>query len=485
MPSFGGRMEVTNNLRSRTNRRSAHMLIVAGAVGLVFCAVGFVMFVGHSDPVSEIEKSADLSDSDLQKMQLEVKEQLAQAASRKAEAKKHREQAKKLAADAAVDRAAAKVMRLKSELIQDETTSKADSIAVTKAKDRVQALKAKSASLKSVAEIEVAKADKKKEAAAELEDNESELDKKAAQQDKSINKIQRAANREASALPELLKTALSTEARAAKLKRAAEARMEDSTAKMEKAHELDKKAIAKDQQASVLREEIVSELEKKADSLEHVQAQAKHADHTHAVSDVVVAAHPAPASEEVSSLHHKVLENRRRTNLIKSALATQRMRSARGRDAAPVVEKARTQGLAEVSSPLVHENEEGHMVVAAGKLPGPTTAHMAEDGHYSEREEAFKRAMAAATGDHSDADELLQKGAGDAVGLEKEHVPLFTQLWYDPDSLPSVTKELRGTTRRLARDAPADEHEAASRPQMLYEDGHQSREESVRGESLD
>ena len=149
---------------------------------------------------------------------------------------------------------------------------------------------------------------------------------------------------------------------------------------------------------------------------------------------------------------------------------------------------------------------------------------MMEDGHYSEREEAFKRALAAAyragyqgaerhaelsaetsvkparfqmlgdttTGGSNSLftaqpNELLSVGAGSSVQLEEEgsgdnpaKAPLFSMLWTDPGSLKADTEDLEETTTREHRFAPDEAHSPRAMPEMatLYETGHTSRAES-------
>jgi len=198
------------------------------------------------------------------------------------------------------------------------------------------------------------------------------------------------------------------------------------------------------------------------------------------------------------------------------------LEAARRAAAAP----ARQQQLADVSQSLrgseVGENEEGRLVVR--KRLAALPSKMLEDGHYSEREEAFKRALAASyragyqgaerhaelsaetsakparfqmLGDSAPAgsdglfttqpNELLSAGAGSAVQLEKEgtgsedaKAPLFSMLWTDPGSLKADTEDLEGTTKRMHRFAPNAARGPQAMPEMdtLYETGHTSRAES-------
>jgi len=144
---------------------------------------------------------------------------------------------------------------------------------------------------------------------------------------------------------------------------------------------------------------------------------------------------------------------------------------------------------------------------------------MMEDGHHSEREEAFQRALAAAyragyqgaerhdelsaetsvkmLGDTApggsnslfttQSKELLSVGAGSSVQLETEgsgdnaaNAPLFSMLWTDPGSLKADTEDLEETNTRRHRFAPHDAHSLRAMPEMstLYETGHTSRAES-------
>jgi len=86
--------------------------------------------------------------------------------------------------------------------------------------------------------------------------------------------------------------------------------------------------------------------------------------------------------------------------------------------------------------------------------------------------------------------ELLSRGAGSTVNLEKESAAsgsdkggkprMFSMLWTDPGSLKADTQDLVGTTSRLHRYAPRDRSAPRGLPNMhtLYETGHESREEN-------
>ena len=194
--------------------------------------------------------------------------------------------------------------------------------------------------------------------------------------------------------------------------------------------------------------------------------------------------------------------SRRAVNLQRAAVEVARRR------AAAKAEPGRSQQLADAG------NDSEESVGANG------SAGMMEDGHYSQRQEAFKRALAAsyragyagherqaqlrastkakparmqmlgdATAAGSDGlftqpGSLLSKGAGSAVRLEKESGaggkgPMFSMLWTDPGSLKADTEDLVGTTSRLHRYAPHSTGPAGL-PNMhtLYETGHVSREEN-------
>lgn len=213
---------------------------------------------------------------------------------------------------------------------------------------------------------------------------------------------------------------------------------------------------------------------------------------------------PHPSREEVQAA--------RAINLQRAALEAERRAGA---------QRGREQQLADVSKTVdgseVAENEDGRLVM--NKRVAVSSA-MKEDGHYSEREDSFKRALAAAyrsgyqgkyrqaalraqssvkparmqmLGDATAAGsdglftakpgELLSAGPGSTVQLEKEsaNAPVFSMLWTDPGSLKADTEDLMGTTSRLHRYAPNGRGGPSSLPEVStqYEGGHASREENA------
>jgi hypothetical protein len=225
--------------------------------------------------------------------------------------------------------------------------------------------------------------------------------------------------------------------------------------------------------------------------------------------------HPEPSRAHTHAM--------RAINLQRAALEAARRRAS--------AKPGRLQELADVSKSLkgdeVRAEEDGRLVVQERQPVRKATARMMEDGHYSEREEAFKRALAEAyragydgaerqaelraettakparmqmLGDTSapgsdglftaQPDALLSKGDGSAVKLEKESATsgtgsggkarVLSMLWTDPGSLKADTQDLVGTTSRLHRYAPRDPTAPRGLPNMhtLYETGHVSREEN-------
>jgi len=223
---------------------------------------------------------------------------------------------------------------------------------------------------------------------------------------------------------------------------------------------------------------------------------------------------PKQANLDATHQSRAQVQQVRANNLQRAALEAERRRggSRRGRE----------QQLADVSQTVdgseVAENEDGRLVM--NKRVAVSSA-MKEDGHHSEREDAFKRALAAAyrlgyqgqnrqaalsaqttvkparmqmLGDATAASsdglftaqpaELLSAGAASTVQLEKDSAnkaPLFSMLWTDPGSLKADTQSLMGTTSRLHRDAPNSGVGASLVPELdtPFEGGHGSREENA------
>jgi membrane protein involved in colicin uptake len=98
------------------------------------------------------------ADHDLQTMQTEVQRQLVEAAKRRALAKKHHEQAIKLAYSAAEDRTTAEVLKRKADLAKRDAVLTKDTNAAKQAEARVKKLKEKSAQLDAAADKDVAQA---------------------------------------------------------------------------------------------------------------------------------------------------------------------------------------------------------------------------------------------------------------------------------------------------------------------------------------
>ena len=251
-------------------------------MGLVLCSI---LFTGYSADRSEMTvldstsegttASSDAgSDAELAKMQQEVKQQLVEAAKRRALAKKHREQAQELAAKAVEDRTAAEVLKRKSAYARTEAAVQSDGNAVKKAEERVRTLKEKAATRDAAADKDEAKADQLKEDILTLDDKAGTLSEQASEELARVAVVHSAAEKEAAGLPALLKKAVSTEARATKLKRLAQGRMADSTEKMERAGQLDALAAAKERQAREMRTRLVGILAAKTAALDRRQRQA-------------------------------------------------------------------------------------------------------------------------------------------------------------------------------------------------------------------
>jgi len=237
----------------------------------------------------------------------------------------------------------------------------------------------------------------------------------------------------------------------------------------------------------------------------------------------------ARAKKEQEQLHervpsHREVSSRREQNLQRAGEEAARRRAEREeweqkQPSLHAREQQLAQGSEEHASVQglrgdeVGEDENGHLVVNEDRRDALEHGrkHLAEDGHYSSREEAFKQALAAAyrsgytheggsaelqqravkparfemLGDGEPRTEMLSKGPGETVALEKEpagaveeKAPLFSQLWYDPGSLGSLTHSLAHTTARMSKLAPRrDESNGLPRMQDLYEDGHESRQE--------
>jgi hypothetical protein len=232
----------------------------------------------------------------------------------------------------------------------------------------------------------------------------------------------------------------------------------------------------------------------------------------------------ARGKENMSPAHREAIDERRRSNLEDAGRHAASLRAMRSR----VSSSSGGSGLVgednDEQAPAGVEDEDGHLQLAAGNR-----GNLEEDGHYSHREEAFKAALANAyrsgytqelsegdgsspdagnqdgeefnrgraglsakkparlemLGDMPKAMEMLSKGDGEEVHLDKEEGagsgkgPMFSMLWDDGSSLGDETRRLESHTRRLRRRYGSSGSSGSRVPAVsnLYEDGHTSREE--------
>jgi membrane protein involved in colicin uptake len=138
-----------------SSKRIQNQALLLLCVGLT-CALVVVWTLSSSaqPPKPDVLES----DHDLEKMQTEVHRQLVEAAKRRALAKKHREQALKLAYKAAEDRITATILKRKAVFAKKEAVLEKDEKATESAENRVKEVKAKSARLDAAADKDVAQA---------------------------------------------------------------------------------------------------------------------------------------------------------------------------------------------------------------------------------------------------------------------------------------------------------------------------------------
>ncbi len=136
-----------------SSTRIQNQALLLLCVGLT-CALVVVWTLSSSAQPPDVLES----DHDLEKMQTEVHRQLVEAAKRRALAKKHREQALKLAYKAAEDRITATILKRKAVFAEKEAVLEKDEKATESAESRVKEVKAKSARLDAAADKDVAQA---------------------------------------------------------------------------------------------------------------------------------------------------------------------------------------------------------------------------------------------------------------------------------------------------------------------------------------
>jgi hypothetical protein len=555
-------------------------LLAAAALGLLACALVVGSGFGREDMTTELASSSDK----LAEMQREVQKQLVEAAKRRASAAEHKAQAVQLQVKAQEDSERAVLLHKQADLAHREAQLKNAVDALAKARLQVKSLKEKASELDATADKDRALADKAKEQILELEDKAGTYSEKAGEEADKIAVVQTAEAKTASRLPKLLASAKLAEKKAQELKADAAAHMRDSQAKSSRAEQLDEIAREKEQQARMMRQRLMAVLEQKAQTLEAQQHQAAVEEESaqdaarkaaaqaealagnaeeqaslaraaetlasqqlpeeRAAQELVGSAKPSDGADKHALLHaaaqakraseaakqsdsaeqqelsqedmpedRKVLEARRAANLKDAGAHAAALRAMRARVA--------SDGGENEDAATGIEDEDGHLQLKAAHNP----LKLAEDGHYSQREEAFKKALAAAyrkgyteelsqeddgsdneDGDtHEDKDtsalapekparmqmlgdtEMLQKGPGETVSLEKDAASssskgsAFPMLWEDYGSLGSETRRLEGKTRRLRHIAPRHGRNNMMGVDLarLYEDGHTSREEQA------
>jgi len=232
-----------------------------------FMACALLACVVYNSQRSSSETTELESDHELKAMQDEVREQLVEAAKRRALAKKHREQALKLSYKAAEDRTAAQILRRKGELAKKQAVLSKEKTRANKAEERVKRLKSKAADLDSAADKDAAQADKLKEDVLTLQSKAATLDEKAQEEGSKMTVVREATAKEAASIPLLLSQADAAEQKAAQLKRSAAARMGESRRKESRATALDRLADQKEREAHLLRTRLVSVVSAKTSDL--------------------------------------------------------------------------------------------------------------------------------------------------------------------------------------------------------------------------
>lgn len=526
-------------------------LLACAAVGMLACAI----LLGGAGNGTEEPAELAAASSKLGKMQREVQEQLVEAAKRRASASKHKTQAVLLQAKSEEDFQRAMLLHKQASLAHREAQLKHSADDLAKARLSVKHLREKASELDATADRDRARADKDKEEILELEDKAGTYSERAGEESDKIAVVESAQRKTARELPSLLSDAESDEKNARELKAEAARHMRDSSVKSSKASQLDHLAREKEAQAKTMRQRLMAVLQQKATTLEEKQENAAREEQEakfsarkaaaqaealagsaeqqaalarsaqavanqrllteRAAQELVGTKHEllhAAAQAKRTRMHgeeeelsqqptRKEIDDRRASNLAHAGAHAAALRVMRGRVASDDGEGGQT-GI---------EDEDGHLQLQAGSA----RSSLKEDGHYSEREEAFKAALASAyrngykqqlaeedspprakrhtaltsekparmqmLGDT----EMLQKGQGETVSLERESQEgagsPFPMLWEDGSSLGSETRRLEGSTRRLRRMAPESRQErpVAHNLQELYEDGHTSREEEA------
>jgi len=501
-----------------------------GAIGLALLVIAAIVggVWNFSEPIAAVSADATLS-----QMKNEVQDQLVEAAKRHALAEKHRTQALKLSNTAEEEREKSRLLKAQSLLARRQEKYDKAAKEVREARAAMNKNERLSSKLASDAQEAKAKADADKEKIMELEDKAGNYNEKAMEEADKIKVVEQAESKAAADLPSLLVQAKKDEGEAASLKQEAKGRIADSQKKVEAAKKLDQLAEQKEQEAHTIRNKLMSVLEQKAKTLDKKERDAN--------EEAKLAKEAAQKAAEKAQKYAAEASK-------ESSIAQTQTGSDSDENDLKVVQpedpKQQLHKLAE--SKIRHERDQSHDPVDHKHLHSVRAANLEraaketerrknnnikssedgeqlkEDGHYSKREEAFKKALATAyragyVGEHRDAElqassdvkpartqmlgeessansedvpfgtgdprvAMLSKGPGEVSQLEKvkgsgKSAPLFSMLWSDPGSLKEVTRDLSGTTKRLRRIAPRSSRLASMSTPHLYEDGHESRAE--------
>jgi len=502
-----------------------------GAIGLALLVVSAIVggIWNFSEPVSTVS-----TDQTLSQMKNEVQDQLVEAAKRHALAEKHRTQALKLSNVAEEEREKSRLLKAQSLLARRQEKFDKASKEVREARAAMKKNERHSSKLSSDAQEAKAKADADKEKIMELEDKAGNFNEKAMEEADKIKVVEQAESKAAADLPTLLVKAKKDESQATSLKEDAKDRIADSQKKVEAAKKLDQLAEQKEQEAHTIRNKLMSVLEEKAKTLDKKErdanAEAKLAKEAaqkaaekaqeyadEASKDSLIAQKQTGSHSDDNELEvvqpedpmqklHKLAESKRRHEKdVNDQVDHKQLHSVRAAN----LEKAAQE--TERRKSIQAESPEGNK-------------QLKEDGHFSKREEAFKKALASAyragyvgqhrvaelqassnvkpartqmLGEESSANSedvpfgtgdprvaMLSKGPGEASQLDKvkssdKAAPIFSMLWSDPGSLKDVTRDLSGTTKRLRRIAPRSSRDGSMSTPHLYEDGHESRAEDA------
>jgi hypothetical protein len=558
--------------------------VAAAATGLLLCA----LLAGQTMRTPADELAAAGGGESLAAMQDEVQLQLVKAAKRHAAAEKHKVESVQFANSAQREREQAALLKKRAVLAKNEAELQHAADEVHQAHATVEKLRADARTLLGTVKADHNKADKDREIVMELEDKAGALSQKASEEQDTMKLVEAKQSQAAAALPKLLKDAEGEEVEAAEMKAQAQKRMADSERKAAAAKRLDAIAQQKEHDAHLMRSKLVGILQKKSQILAREEKQAAMADSMakkaaqaeeekaqkfaaeaaekaqlakSAATTTEIATTPGTAEAEPARVTapESAADKMRDEEMAKMEAEARAADAADDSDAAEakvareeVADRARRTTTLHVVAPRdphagaaqEHASRAAVQATRASNLQraGLEAARRAaatparqqqlaavhhsviEDGHYSEREEAFKRALAAAyragyqgaerhaelsaetsvkparfqmlgdttTGGSNSLfttqpNELLSVGAGSSVQLEKEgsgdnaaKAPLFSMLWTDPGSLKADTEDLEETTTREHRFAPDDAHSPRAMPDMatLYETGHTSRAES-------